>query len=89
MMRKTKRNTAKVRAPGVSRAAGTVVTRFDPGLPPARGLYDPRMEHDSCGVGFIADIKGRKSHQLVEDGLTILLNLEHRGAVGADWKSVV
>ncbi len=57
---------------------------LDPGLPAAEGLYDPRLEHDSCGVGFIANIKGRKSHQLVEDGLTILLNLEHRGAVGAD-----
>jgi glutamate synthase (NADPH) large chain len=48
------------------------------------GLFDPAQEKDSCGVGFIADIKGRKSHQIVEDGLTILLNLEHRGAVGAD-----
>ena len=48
------------------------------------GLFDPAQEKDSCGVGFIADIKGRKSHKLVEDALTILLNLEHRGAVGAD-----
>ena len=56
----------------------------DPGLPAARGLYDPALDKDSCGVGFIADIKGRKSHQIVEDALTILLNLEHRGAVGAD-----
>ncbi len=48
------------------------------------GLFDPTLEKDSCGVGFIADIKGRKSHQIVEDALTILLNLEHRGAVGAD-----
>src|ERR1700720_3405468 len=56
----------------------------DPGTPPARGLYDPALDKDSCGVGFIADIKGRKSHQIVEDALTILLNLEHRGAVGAD-----
>ncbi len=48
------------------------------------GLFDPALEKDSCGVGFIADIKGRKSHKIVEDGLTILLNLEHRGAVGAD-----
>jgi glutamate synthase (NADPH/NADH) large chain len=56
----------------------------DPGLPEARGLYDPALAKDSCGVGFIADIKGRKSHKLVEDALTILLNLEHRGAVGAD-----
>jgi len=53
-------------------------------LPAAQGLYDPRNEHDSCGVGFVADIKGRKSHQHVKDGLQILLNLDHRGAVGAD-----
>jgi glutamate synthase (NADPH/NADH) large chain len=56
----------------------------DPGLPEAVGLYDPALDKDSCGVGFIADIKGRKSHQIVEDALTILVNLEHRGAVGAD-----
>src|SRR3977135_4071092 len=56
----------------------------DPGLPAAQGLYDPALDKDSCGVGFIADIKGRKSHQIVEDALTILLNLEHRGAGGAD-----
>ena len=48
------------------------------------GLFDPALEKNSCGVGFIADIKGRKSHKIVEDALTILLNLEHRGAVGAD-----
>src|ERR671923_1438631 len=48
------------------------------------GLYDPALDKDSCGVGFIADIKGRKSHKIVQDALTILLNLEHRGAVGAD-----
>jgi glutamate synthase (NADPH) large chain len=56
----------------------------DPGVPAASGLYDPALDKDSCGVGFIADIKGRKSHQIVEDALTILVNLEHRGAVGAD-----
>ena len=56
----------------------------DPGMPEAQGLYDPALDHDSCGVGFIADIKGRKSHRIVEDALTILVNLEHRGAVGAD-----
>ncbi len=55
--------------------------------PVASGLFDPANEKDSCGVGFIADIKGRKSHQIVEDGLTILLNLEHRGAVGADSRA--
>ena len=48
------------------------------------GLFDPAQERASCGVGFIADIKGRKSHKIVEDALTILVNLEHRGAVGAD-----
>ncbi len=50
----------------------------------ASGLFDPTQEKDSCGVGFIADINGRKSHKLIDDALTILLNLEHRGAVGAD-----
>jgi len=61
--------------------------RFDGasiGLPQAQGLYDPALEKDSCGVGFIADIKGRKSHQIIDDALAILCNLEHRGAVGAD-----
>src|SRR3977135_2058604 len=52
--------------------------------PPAEGLYDPSLEKDSCGVGFIANIKGQKSHQIVSDAINILCNLEHRGAVGAD-----
>ena len=56
----------------------------DPGTPEVQGLYDPALDKDSCGVGFIADIKGRKSHQIVQDALKILCNLEHRGAVGAD-----
>ncbi|MFN5453729.1 glutamate synthase large subunit [Bradyrhizobium sp.] len=51
--------------------------------PDAEGLYDPSQEKDSCGVGFIANIKGQKSHQIVADALSILCNLEHRGAVGA------
>ena len=55
-----------------------------PGLPGAQGLYDPRNEHDACGVGFIAHMKGQKSHQIVKDGLFMLENLTHRGAVGAD-----
>ena len=50
----------------------------------AQGLYDPANEHDACGVGFIAHIKGKKSHSIVEQGLLILKNLDHRGAVGAD-----
>ncbi|WP_417517554.1 glutamate synthase large subunit [Minwuia sp.] len=54
------------------------------GLPPKQGLYDPANEHDACGVGFVVDIKGRKSHDIVSQGLQILVNLTHRGAVGAD-----
>src|SRR5262244_879409 len=69
-------------APG-ARALGFAHSA-DPGLPPAQGLYDPALDKDSCGVGFIADIKGRRSHKLIEDALAILCNLEHRGAVGAD-----
>ncbi|MFN0314451.1 MAG: glutamate synthase-related protein [Burkholderiales bacterium] len=53
-------------------------------MPEAQGLYDPRNEHDACGVGFVAHIKGKKSHTIVEHGLQILRNLTHRGAVGAD-----
>ena len=49
-----------------------------------QGLYDPRHEHDACGVGFVANIKGKKSQEVVACGLEILVNLDHRGAVGAD-----
>src|ERR1700736_460812 len=52
--------------------------------PAAEGMYDPNLEKDSCGVGFIANIKGQKSRQIVSDAISILCNLEHRGAVGAD-----
>ena len=58
-----------------------------PGLPEAQGLYDASREHDACGVGFVAHIKGKKSHAIVEQGLLILKNLTHRGAVGADPKA--
>ena len=53
-------------------------------VPEGQGLYDPANEHDACGVGFVAHIKGQKSHSIVEQGLQILKNLDHRGAVGAD-----
>ena len=53
-------------------------------LPLKQGLYDPRNEHDSCGVGFVVNIKGKKSHDIIRQGLQILVNLDHRGAVGAD-----
>ncbi|MET0241671.1 MAG: glutamate synthase large subunit [Sphingobium sp.] len=52
--------------------------------PPEQGLYDPRNEHDACGVGFIANIAGEKSNDVVQRGLQILVNIDHRGAVGAD-----
>ena len=48
------------------------------------GLYDPSFEHDACGLGFVANIKGVKSHKIIQDGIKILENLEHRGATGAD-----
>lgn len=57
---------------------------FNAGLPHKQGLYDPRNEHDACGVGFACHLKGVKSHQIVRDGLFMLENLTHRGAVGAD-----
>ena len=53
-------------------------------LPAAHGLYDPQFEHDACGVGFVAHIKGHKSHAIIENGLDILKNLAHRGATGCD-----
>ncbi|HEY1753445.1 MAG TPA: glutamate synthase large subunit [Caulobacteraceae bacterium] len=51
---------------------------------PHPGLYDARHEHDACGVGFVVNLKGRKSHEVIDCGLEILVNLNHRGAVGAD-----
>ncbi len=60
------------------------ITQIDPAFPPAQGLYDPRNEKDACGVGFVARLDNIKSHDIIEKGLEILLNLDHRGAVGAD-----
>src|SRR6266849_4283590 len=54
------------------------------GLPPAQCLYEPRHEHDGCGIGFVANIEGRKSHDIVLKGVQILINLTHRGACGCD-----
>ena len=54
------------------------------GLPPAQGLYDPANEHDACGIGFVANIEGHKSHDIVVKGIQILINLTHRGACGCD-----
>jgi glutamate synthase (NADPH/NADH) large chain len=54
------------------------------GLPPAQGLYDPRFEHDACGIGFVASIKGHKSHDIILKGIQVLISLTHRGACGCD-----
>ena len=51
---------------------------------PRKGLYDPSFEHDACGVGVVADIRGRKSHDIVQKGLEVLIHLGHRGACGSD-----
>ncbi len=55
-----------------------------PGLPPAQGLYDPRFERDACGMGFVVDVQGRPSHQIIQQALTVLCRLTHRGAQGAE-----
>jgi glutamate synthase (NADPH/NADH) large chain len=52
-----------------------------------KSLYVPELEHDSCGTGFVAHLKGKKSHQIVEDAITMLENMEHRGACGCDPES--
>ena len=55
-----------------------------PGLPEPQGLYNPSNEHDACGMGFVANIKGEKSHDIILKGIQILINLTHRGACGCD-----
>lgn len=59
----------------------------DSNLPHRQGLYEPSFEHDSCGVGFVCDIKGRASNQIIKQGLEVLRRLSHRGATGADPKT--
>jgi glutamate synthase (ferredoxin) len=61
-----------------------VMSQTETGYPPRQGLYDPQNERDACGFGFVVDVKGRASHDIVEKALTVLLNLEHRGATGAE-----
>src|SRR4051794_9966811 len=81
---------AIVTPPGVHAMSETIsktISMYDPALPEAHGLYDPANEKDSCGVGFVANMHNRKSHDIVSKGLEILLNLDHRGAVGADPKA--
>src|SRR5215218_10244458 len=64
--------------------SGPLTSQQEVDLASTSGLYSPAHEHDACGVGFVAHIAGRKSHAIVEQGLKILENLDHRGAVGAD-----
>src|SRR5947209_10515066 len=69
------------------RSQGDGVPMMEPhqlGPPPAQGLYDPRCEHDACGVGFVVDIKGRRSHTIVRQALRVLINLLQRGGGGCE-----
>ena len=54
------------------------------GLPKKQGLYDPKFEHDACGIGFISNIKNNASHDIISQAIQILKNLAHRGGVGSD-----
>src|SRR6266700_874331 len=54
------------------------------GPPAKQGMYDPQFEHEACGVGFVVNIKGKKSHRIISQALQVLLNLDHRGACGCE-----
>ena len=58
--------------------------KYPAAFPPKQGLYDPRHEHDACGIGFVAHIKGQRSHGIVQQALEVLVCLDHRGARGAE-----
>src|SRR5437588_10428455 len=75
--------TALLSATAASKPADTDGPREHNWRPPAERMYDPSLEKDSCGVGFIANLKGVKSQQIASDAIYILCNLEHRGWVGA------
>ncbi|HVN42343.1 MAG TPA: glutamate synthase central domain-containing protein, partial [Steroidobacteraceae bacterium] len=70
--------------PAPSRSGGTEDRPVQLGPPAKQGLYDPRFEHDACGVGFVVNIKGHKSHRILEQAIQILKNLDHRGACGCE-----
>ena len=61
-----------------------VFMTMNPDLPQRQGLYDPSFEHDSCGVNFIANLKGQKSHKIVSSAIGALCQLQHRGALGSE-----
>src|SRR5579859_4507410 len=74
-------NPARADPPGEPEGRAESAT---PWPPRGRGLYDPRYEHDACGVGLVADLSGRRAHSTVAQALTVLRNLDHRGAKGSD-----
>ena len=85
------RDTIEVSSRSAARAMGGALGRRPEGkrslmenVPSRQGLYDPRFEHDSCGIGFVADIHGRASSEIVQKAIQVLLNLEHRGACGCE-----
>ena len=78
-MNKEPRKVRRRRTPARAHPSNRRVQR-----PGAQGLYDPRHEHDACGVGFVVDIKGRPSHRILEQAIQVLKNLDHRGACGAE-----
>ncbi|MDB4866274.1 MAG: glutamate synthase large subunit, partial [Cohnella sp.] len=63
------------------------MNEFVKGLPPKQGMYDPQYERDACGMGFVAHIKGRKNHEIVEQALSLLINMDHRGGQGSEPNS--
>jgi len=75
-------------SPQPAAASQSATPRRSPGQPVKQGLYDPFFEHEACGVGFVVDMHGRKSHKIVSDGLQVLRNLDHRGASGAEVNTV-
>ena len=78
------RNDHEMKNQGLPQTQGTTQNQ---GLPEKQGLYDPQFEHDACGVGFVVHMKGKKSHDIVQNALTILVNLDHRGACGCEKNS--
>jgi len=77
-MTKVAQDTAGQQLSGPAGQVAQAAIGRDPLLPAAQGLYDPAKEHDACGVGFVANMHNQKSHEIVEMGLQILLNLDHR-----------
>src|SRR5215468_3228340 len=85
-MRAAHRNIQIIVFPLCGWARQNVRTMFNPHdfSPSRQGLYDPNDERDACGVGFVVDIKGRKSNAIVRKAMEVLINLEHRGACGCE-----